>query len=160
MYSIEKRNTISPLYINDTEVEPISTFKFIGTLILDDLNWMEHKKHNSELQRTTKAKKQNMNCRNVFEWLSRRNLDQKVPGSNSGVMSLGKILTAFFLDHPGEHGYIREWKNCSNSCIYASFKIAHTVYFSGSRDYIGMKLGLSGNTWMSQRSELGWISAI
>ena len=33
------RSPISPLFINNTEVERISSIKFLGTYISDDLNW-------------------------------------------------------------------------------------------------------------------------
>ena len=33
------KSPISPLFINNTEVERISSFKFLGTYISDDLNW-------------------------------------------------------------------------------------------------------------------------
>ena len=33
------KSQITPLYINNTEVEQISSFKFLGTFISNDLNW-------------------------------------------------------------------------------------------------------------------------
>ena len=44
---LRRRDQHSPLHINDTQVEQVKTFKFLGTHISEDLSWSHNTQHNA-----------------------------------------------------------------------------------------------------------------